>query len=101
MEISKIFLVEEYNEKLSNIIENSYFSDNSMGKLNRKVEFSLDKGSMSYKMLDGDGNDYVKASSDIIDGSMRFFVNRESDTIKLLPESMFCVKNEEGKYSFY
>jgi len=92
------------SEVLKSIIEKSYFEDGNMGKIGGKHNFINLTESMDeevYSILKGLKNTTIKVSNqDIIDGTLRFLVEEESDEIKLYPISIYCIK-EDDVYSFW
>jgi hypothetical protein len=40
-------------------------------------------------------------NTELIDGTFRFIVEDINDEVKLIPVSMFCIVDENQKYSFY
>ena len=96
----------EFNnsEIWKSIIEKSYFEDGEMGKIKGKNNFISLTESVDeevHSILKGLNNTTIKISNqEIIDGTLRFLVEEESEQIKLYPVSIYCIK-EEDKYSFY
>lgn len=92
-------------ELLESLITKSYFNNNQMGKLSGQknwIDITPDVDDIFYTVVKGLHNTTIKVlNNDIIDGSFRFIVNEENDSIKIFPISIFCIIDENKKYSFY
>ena len=92
------------SEILKTIIEKAYFEEGNLGKIKGKSNYFILSESVdeeAHSIIKGLHNATIKISNiDVIDGSMRFFVEENEDEIKLYPISIYCIK-EEDKYSFY
>ena len=91
------------SEILKSIIEKSYFEEGNMGKISGNKNFiTLTKeiDEEAYDVLKGLNNATVKISNqEIIDGTIRFIIDENDNTLKMFPISIYCIK-EEDKYSF-
>jgi hypothetical protein len=92
-------------EILENLIQKSYFESGQNGKLLGKsnfIELTPQVDDITYTIVKGLHNATIKVTnSDLIDGSFRFIVEDINEILKLIPISMFCIKDENQKYSFY
>lgn len=95
----------EYNdtEYLTSLIEKSYFEEGYKGKIMGKKHYLLieDTNDINYTIFKGLNNATVKLTNETIDGSARFLVDETHGDIRLYPISMYCIKEENNKYSFY
>lgn len=97
----------EFNntEILNNIIQKCYFEDGQMGKLlgqSNFIEITNEIDDILHTIVKGLNNATIKVTNnEIIEGSLRFIINEEDDTIKLFPISIFCVIDNNNRYSFY
>lgn len=94
--------VEFSNSKaLKKIIEDVYFEKGTMGKISGKESYlKIDESDVVlHTVFKGLNNATVKITNEIVDGSMRFIIDENSDEIRIYPISIYCVK--EDKYSFY
>jgi hypothetical protein len=93
------------NDVLNNLIQKSYFEEGQMGRLSGKknfIEVTPDLDDILHTILKDLNNATVKISNpDLIDGSCRFIVSERNNEIKIKPISIFCIKDETGRYSFY
>ena len=91
------------SEKLKDIFEKTYFEE-SNGKINGNknfFSFTENEDPEAFEVLNQLNNTTVKICNiDIIDGSARFVVEKDIDSRKLYPASIYCIK-EDDKYSFY
>lgn len=89
-------------EELDEMIQRAYFIDGDKGKiLGKGNTLNLNKNHSEYDKFKGLNNTIVKVyNSKLIDGSLRFLVEEDSENISLQPASIYCVK-EDGYYSFY
>lgn len=94
----------EYTDvvKLQNMIEESYFSAGTKGKIAGKGHnIKIDINDVLYDSLKGMHNIICKlVNTELIDGSLRIVVLEEGDNITIEPVSIYCVK-EDSKYTFY
>lgn len=92
-------------EVLENLIKKSYFEEGQMGRLlgqKNFIELTPQIDDVVYTVAKGLHNATIKlTNSEIIDGTFRFIIEDKNDSIKLIPISMFCVVDENQKYSFY
>ena len=106
MEESKIFLMDQ-NEELESVIVDNYFSSEGDGRgdgklYNTPLMLNIDSSLRTYDILVESGNKEVKVSSDIIDGCMTFNINiNDNGGMDLSPKSIYCIKTDDNKYSFY
>ena len=97
----------EFNNKeiLNNLIQKAYFDEGQKGRLSGQknyIELTPQMDDILHTIVKGLNNATIKiTNSDIIDGSFRFIIEDIDDTIKLFPISMFCIVDENKKYSFY
>lgn len=91
-------------EILKNLIQKSYFEEGQMGRLlgkNNFIELTPQVDDVVYTVAKGLHNATIKlTNSELIDGTFRFIVEDQNDSLKLIPISMFCVIENE-RYSFY
>jgi hypothetical protein len=97
----------EFNNKkvLDELIQKAYFESNQNGKLagqKNYIELTPEVEDIVFTIVKGLHNATIKLSNnDIIDGSLRFIIEDIDDKVKLFPISMFCIIDENKKYSFY
>lgn len=88
---------------LQELIQKSYFEQGQMGKLlgqKNYIEIKPDDDVM-YTIVNGMNNVTIKiTNSDVINGAIRCIID-EKETIKIYPISIYCVSEEEDKYTFY
>lgn len=93
------------NSVLNDLIQKSYFGEGQMGRLSGKknfIEITPDLDDILHTILKDLNNATVKISNtDLIDGSCRFIVSEKNNEIKIKPISIFCIKDETGRYTFY
>ena len=105
--MEKISLKYRYNDvnKLKGLIEQCYFNEiEPVGKNNGKLivadKIDIPRDGSLYSILDG-LDSFVKLKNDsIINGTMTFDVSQIGDTIELIPNSKYCIKQGD-KYTFY
>lgn len=95
-----------YNDKneLRRVIKESYFNQGNNGKLNTQNNsyIILPKDSVYYKILLGIDYRIKLTNDDLIEGTMRFKKEEDSENrIFLYPESNYCITDDGEKYSFY
>jgi len=92
-------------EILHSLIQKSYFEEGQMGRLlgqKNLIELTPQVDDVVYTVAKGLHNATIKlTNSEIIDGTFRFIVEDINDSVKLIPISMFCIVDENQKYSFY
>jgi hypothetical protein len=92
-------------ELLENLIQKTYFENGQMGALNGKKNFiniSEQSDDVLFTILKGLNDSTIKIQNeDMIDGVARFIVQEEEEQIKLYPISLYCIVDENKKYSFY
>ena len=92
-------------EILKNLIQKSYFEEGQKGRLigqNNFIEVDPQVDDVVYTVAKGLHNATIKlTNSELIDGTFRFIVEDQNDSVKLIPISMYCVIDENEKYSFY
>jgi len=89
---------------LEELIQKSYFEEGQMGRISGNSNFIkiTEENDILHTIFKGMNNVTVKISNpDIIDGSCRFIISDKNNEIKLKPISIFCIKDETGRYSFY
>lgn len=89
------------SEVLESIIQNTYFNG-SNGKISGKENklTITDEYSDVYEVLKELNNATVKISNQsIIEGTMRFIVEKLESSVELTPISTYCIK--EDRYIFY
>jgi hypothetical protein len=93
------------NQVLEDIIQKSYFNSGQMGRLvgkNNFIQLTPEVDETAYVILKGLHNATIKVTNSyLIDGSFRFIIEDINEVIKLTPISIFCIKDENQKYSFY
>lgn len=93
------------NEILKNLIDKSYFEDGQMGRLAGQknfIEVTPELDDIFFTVLKGLHNTTIKViNHDLIDGTLRFIVNEDNNKLKIYPISIFCIVDENKKYSFY
>ena len=93
------------NEILKHLIQKAYFEEGQKGRLSGQknyIELTPQVDDILHTIVKGLHNATIKISNqDMIDGTLRFIIEDENNTIKLFPISMFCVIDENKKYSFY
>lgn len=89
-------------EKLKEIINNTYFGEFGNGKiLKNKEEFFIANEEPNSLILKGLNNMTVRLiNNNQIDGFLRCSVREEENGIYLIPCNIYCII-ENGKYSFY
>ena len=90
-------------EKLNSLIKDAYFSNNNLGRIEGKHYLELEESDIAQEYTDISDLDGATAkilNSDLIDGSMRFILNKLENKITMSPISIYCVK-ENDKYIFY
>lgn len=94
----------EFTKKsdLERCIVETYYTNGDRGKISKiKIPLLVKKEDLNYIILKGlDGMTAKIFNQEIIDGTMRVSIEESEDTIKLIPCSLYCIKEEE-KYSFY
>ena len=92
-------------EILENLIKKSYFEGGQMGRLlgqKNFIDLTPQVDDVVYTVAKGLHNATIKlTNSELIDGTFRFIVEDINDSVKLIPISMFCIGDENQKYSFY
>jgi hypothetical protein len=92
-------------EILNQLIQKSYFENGQLGRLSGSktyIEITPEIDDIVHTIVKGLNNATIKiTNSDIIDGSFRFIVEEKNEKIKLIPISIFCIEDENNKYSFY
>jgi len=92
-------------EILNTLIQKSYFNDGQMGRLMGQknfIELTPQVDDVVHTVAKGLHNATIKlTNSELIDGTFRFIIEDINDEIKLIPISMFCIVDENEKYSFY
>jgi hypothetical protein len=92
-------------EILENLIKKSYFEGGQMGRLlgqKNFIDLTPQVDDVVYTVAKGLHNATIKlTNSELIDGTFRFIVEDINDSVKLIPISMFCIVDENQKYSFY
>jgi len=87
------------NEKVRNLIEESYL--NSNGKLTKGGKIIFEKGGEEFEELKNLNKNTIKISNqELILGTLRCIVEERDDSITIKPISLYCV-DADGKYSFY
>lgn len=88
---------------LQEIIKKCYFDGDNLGKINgNKNYFNITKDSDTYNELDGLDNIVVKFENDrMVEGVIRCLIKNENDELRAYPVSIYCIKLENGFYSFY
>ena len=91
------------SKPLDKLIQKSYFVENTQGRLSKTRNFiELKKSDEIYETLKGLNNATVKITNEeLIDGSLRFLVDETSGGLKIYPISLFCIVDENQRYSFY
>lgn len=93
-----------HKKVLKDLIQKSYFKDGQKGKLagqKNYIEVTPEFDDVLHTIIKGLNNITIKViNPEIIDGSFRFIISEEKDTIKIYPISTFCILEEE-RYSFY
>ena len=91
-------------EILSELIQKSYFENNSMGRLSGQKNYipvTKEVDNVLHTVVRGMNNLTVKLTNpEIISGSFRVIVSEDSEGIKIFPVNNFCIM-EENRYSFY
>ena len=76
-----------------------------MGRLmgqNNWLELTPQVDDVVFTVVKGLNNATIRlTNSELIDGTFRFIVEDINDEVKLIPISMFCIVDENQKYSFY
>ena len=92
-------------ELLKNLIKKAYFEDGQMGRISGQknwIEITPQVDDVVYTVVKGLNNATIRLTNqDLIDGTFRFIVEDQNDKVKLIPISMFCIVDENEKYSFY
>tara|TARA_B110000858_G_C17768895_1_gene458514 strand:- start:602 stop:910 length:309 start_codon:yes stop_codon:yes gene_type:complete len=88
---------------LQEIIKKCYFDSDNLGKINgNKNYFNIKKDSDTYNELDGLDNIVVKFENDrMLEGVIRCLIKNENGELRAYPVSIYCIKLENGFYSFY
>ncbi len=93
----------EFNntEVLENFIKKSYFYEGDRGKLLGKHSILINETDINHTILKGMNNLPIRILNDnLIDGSMRFIVD-ESNGVKIIAISIYCITDDGAKYTFY
>lgn len=94
----------EYNhpKQLERVIQKSYFEEDNNGRLIGKKDYiEVSEDDESYPIIKGLNNMTIRLfNEEVMEGTCRFIVE-ESDVVKLYPISMFCIIDDNKKYSFY
>jgi hypothetical protein len=87
---------------LEKCINETYYKNGDRGKISKiKIPLLIEKEDINYIILKGlDGMTAKISNQEIIDGTMRVSIEEMEDSIKLIPCSLYCIKEDE-KYSFY
>jgi len=89
------------SEDLKNLIQNAYFNEGNMGKLSGRKNSLKINDDVNLAIFKGLNNITVKLYNDeVIDGTMRFVVEENSDEILLYPISNYAIPEGE-RFSFY
>lgn len=97
----------EFSNKqtLNGLIQKAYFEEGKMGRLSGQkhyIELNPEVDDVVYTVAKGLHNATIRITNhDLIDGTFRFIVEDKNDSVKLIPISMFCIVDENQKYSFY
>lgn len=95
----------EFNDTdtLKSLIEKSYFEEGFKGKILGKKHYLTieDEDDVNHTIFKGLNNATVKLVNESVDGSIRVLVDETQGDIRLYPISIYCVKDENEKYSFY
>jgi hypothetical protein len=90
---------------LKHLIQKAYFDEGQKGRLlgqTNYIELTPEVDDILHTIAKGLNNATIKiTNNDLIDGTFRFIIEEQDNTIKLFPISMFCVIDENKKYSFY
>jgi len=99
----RVELSNDYIEDLEKIIDKAFFKEGFGGKItDSKKHFIEIKDDVNLAIFKGLNNATVRIiNDDIISGVMRFFVDESNNGIRLYPISIYCIKVEDDKYSFY
>jgi hypothetical protein len=94
----------EYSDSiaLQELIEKAYFENGTKGKISGSQHYlKIDENdNVLHTVFKGLNNATVKITNDnILDGSMRFFIDETHNELRIYAASVFCIK--EDKYSFY
>lgn len=94
----------EYNhpKQLEKVIKKSYFEDETIGRLVGKKDYlEIDEENEIYPLVKGLNNMTIRLfNEEVMEGTCRFIIEEE-ENIKLYPISMFCIIDDNKKYSFY
>lgn len=91
------------NNGLIDLIEKTYFKEGYLGKISdSKKNFIKIEDDVNVTILNGLHNGFVKITNeDVIDGTLRFLIDESENEIRLYPISIYCIKMDENRYSFY
>lgn len=94
----------DYTDKstLEKCIFDTYYTNGDRGKLSKiKIPLIVEKDDINYTILKGlDKMTARITNSEVIDGSLRVSIEETEDNIRLIPCSIYCIKENE-RYSFY
>jgi hypothetical protein len=94
----------DFNEKsiLENCIVETYFTNGDRGKISKiKIPLLIEKEDINFTVLKGlNGMTARIFNPDLIDGTLRVSIQEDDDYIRLIPCSLYCVKENE-RYTFY
>lgn len=94
----------ENSKLLSRLISETYFSNND-GKINGSDNHLAikndDSTSIYTSFKDLNGATVKVCNTELIDGSIRCLIKEENDLVKIYPISIYCIKDNNGKYIFY
>jgi hypothetical protein len=97
----------EFSNKqiLNDLIQKAYFENGQMGRLlgqKNWINLTPQIDDVVYTVAKGLHNATIRlTNTELIDGTFRFIVEDINDEVKLIPVSMFCIVDENQKYSFY
>lgn len=90
-------------EEIKNLIQLAYFEEGFGGKLIGKKYFLTipQDDEINWTIFSDLHNSTVKVvNEEIIDGTMRFVIDKSEGEVRLYPISIHCIQ-EEDKYIFY
>lgn len=91
------------SDVLKDLIQKSYYDNNQKGSLQGKNYLEITPNEdVLHTILKGLNNLTIRLENEeLIDGSFRFLVTENNNSINLTPISLYCITTEDGRYSFY
>jgi hypothetical protein len=91
-------------QSLTNLIQEAYFSNGQMGKIdgkNHHLQITPEVDDIFYTVIKGLDRATIKVTNPMIDGTLRCVVE-DREELRIYPINTYCIVDETNKkYSFY